>query len=86
MTNNIKDYNNQYNDAINNDATLDNSSFSLSSGTRDPLSVVNVSLRGGKKHKATVVTDLTCLWDSGATNSMIKDDILSIMNAVCGKT
>ena len=72
MTNNIKYYNNQYNDAIDNYPTLDNSSFNLSSGTRYPLPVLTVSLQGGKKHRATVVANITCLWDSGATNSMIK--------------
>ena len=51
VTNNIRDYNDQYNDAIDNEPTLDNSSFNLSSGTRDPLPVVTVSLRGGKKHR-----------------------------------
>ena len=44
VTNNIKDYNYQYNDAIDNEPTFDNSSFNLSSGTRDPLPVVTVLL------------------------------------------
>ena len=68
----MKDYNDQYNDIIDNDQTLDNGSFSLSSGTRDPLPVVTVSLRGGKKHISTVVAGLIYLWYSGATDSMIK--------------
>ena len=72
VTNNIKDYNDQYNDAIDNEPTLDNISFNLCSDTRDPLPVVTVSLRGGKKHRATVVAGLTRLWGSGATDSMIK--------------
>ena len=72
MIYNIKDYNYQYNDAIDNEPTLDNSSFNLSRGTRYPLTVVTVSLQGGKKHRATVVAGITCLWDSGATKSMIK--------------
>ena len=72
MTDNIKDYNDQHNDAIYNEPTLDNSTFSLSTSTRDPLPVVTVSLGRGKKHRATVVAGLTCLWDSGATDSMIK--------------
>ena len=46
--------------------------FSWSSGTKDPLTVVTVSLWGGKKHRATIITSLPCLWDSGATGSMIK--------------
>ena len=61
MTNNIRDYNDQYNDDIDNERTLDNSSFNLSSGTIYPLPVVTVFLRGGKKHRATVVAGLTCL-------------------------
>ena len=72
MTNNIKDYNDQYNDAIDNKPTLDNSSFNLFSGTRYPLPVVTVYLRGGKKHRATLAAGITCLCDSGATDSMIK--------------
>ena len=47
VTNNIKDYNDQYNDAIDK-PTLDNSSFNLFSGTRYPLPVVTVYLRGGR--------------------------------------
>ena len=72
MTNNIKDYNNKYNEAIDNEPTLDNNRFNVSSVTIYPLPVVTVSLQRGKKHRATVVVGLTCLWDSGATNSMIK--------------
>ena len=49
-----------------------NSSFNLSSGTINPLPVVAVSLRGGNKHRATVVSGLTLFWDSGATNITIK--------------
>ena len=67
MTNNIKDYNDQNNEAIDNELTLDNSSFILSSDTSDHLPVVTVSLRGGKKHRATIVDGLTCFWDIGAT-------------------
>ena len=64
VTKNIKDYNYQYNFAIDDDTTLANISFNLSRSTRDPLPVVTVSLRGGNKHRATVVAGLTCLWDS----------------------
>ena len=55
VTDNIKDYNDQYNDAIDNEPTLDNSSFNIYSGTIYPLPIVTVSLRRGKKHRATVV-------------------------------
>ena len=72
MTKNRKDYNDQYNDVIYNEPTLDNSSFNLSSCTRYPLPVVTVQLGGGKKHRATVVAGITCLWCIGATDSMIK--------------
>ena len=34
VTNNINDYNDQYNDTIGNEPTLDNSAFNLSSGSR----------------------------------------------------
>ena len=46
--------------------------FSLSSGTKDTLTVVTASLRVGKKHRETIIYGITCLWDSGSTNIMIK--------------
>ena len=49
-----------------------NSKFSLSSGTRDPLRVVTVILRGGKKNRATIISSPISLWDIRATNIMIK--------------
>ena len=56
---------------LKNEPTLDNR-FNLSTRTKDPLPVINVSLLGDKKHIAITVAVLTCLWDSGATNSRIK--------------
>ena len=85
VTYNLNNYNDQSNEAIDNEPTFGNSSFNLSSGASDPLPVVTVSLRGGKKHGATVVSGLTCLWYSEATDSMIKYDILSIINSRCGQ-
>ena len=41
-------------------------------GLDTPLSVVNIILRGGKKHRATTVASLTWLWDIRATDRMIK--------------
>ena len=71
VTNNIKNIN-QYDDAIEYDPKLDGK-FSLSSGTnRDLLTVVTVSLRGGKKHRETIIYGLTCIWDSVYTKIMIK--------------
>ena len=72
VTNNPNNCNDKNNEAIDNEPTLDNSSFSLSSGTSGPLPVVTVSLRGGKKQRETIVYGLTYLWDSGTTDSMIK--------------
>ena len=72
VTENLKNYKDQSNEAINSETTFDNSSFNLSSGTSDPLPVVTVSLWWGKKHRATIVASIKCLWDSGATDSMIK--------------
>ena len=46
--------------------------FCLSIRNKYHLPVVTISLRGGKKDRATVVYVLTILWDSGATCSMIK--------------
>ena len=72
MTDNIKINKDQNNDAIYNEPTFDMNSSNLSSGTKDPLPVVAVSLLGGKKHIATTVAGLTCLWYSRSTDRMIK--------------
>ena len=72
VTNNLKTTKDQLNEAINNEPTFDTNIFNLSSSTSDPLPVVTVSLWGGKKHRAKNVAVLTCFWDSGATNNMIK--------------
>ena len=72
VTNNLNNYNNQNNEAIDNEPTLDNITFSLFGGTSYPLRVVTASLRGGKKHGETIFAGTTCLWNRGATNSMIK--------------
>ena len=72
VTDNLNNYNNQVNESINSDPTFDNSSFNLSSVTSDPLPVVTVSLRGGKKHRENIVPGLMCLLDIRATDSMIK--------------
>ena len=72
VTYNLKNYKDHSNEAINREPTFDTSSFNLSSGTSDPLPVVTVSLQGGKKHRATTVAGITCLWYSRATDSMIK--------------
>ena len=71
MTDNIRKNKDQHNDAIDNKSDFDNNSFKLSSGTRNPLPLVTVSLLGDNKYRAATVAGTTCLWDSGATNSMI---------------
>ena len=68
-SNNNKD---QSNEAINSEPTLDTSNFNLSIGSSNTLPVVTVSLQGGNTHRSTTVSGLTCLWDIGATDSMIK--------------
>ena len=70
LTNNIKNKS-KCDDAIEYEPIIDNK-FSFYSGTNDPLTVVTISLRGGKKHRETINSSLTCLWDSRATNSVIK--------------
>ena len=72
VTDNIKTNKYQLNEAIYNDPTFDTSVFNSSSGTRDLLPVVTVTLREAKKPRATTVADITCLWDSGVTNRMVK--------------
>ena len=71
MTDNIKKNKNQHNDAIEYEPRFGNK-FSLSSGNKDPLSVVTVEFIGVKKQRATTSAGLTCLWDSGAAENMIK--------------
>ena len=61
----------QTNDAIEYEQNFD-CTFILSSGTKDPLPVITVSLRGGKKYRSTIITSLTCIWVSRATYIMIK--------------
>ena len=53
MTDKIKKNKNQHNDAIEYEPKFDNK-FSLSSGTKDPLLLITVSLRGYKKQKAKI--------------------------------
>ena len=72
VTNNLNNYKYQSNEAINSDPMFDTSDFNLSSGTSNPLPVLTASLRGGKNHRATTVAGITCLWDIGDTNRMIK--------------
>ena len=59
MIDNLKNYKDQSNEAINSETKFDTSSFNLSSSTLYPLPVVNVSLRGGKKHREKNVAGLT---------------------------
>ena len=77
VTNHIKKNNDQNNNAIGIDTAFDNM-FNLFSRTKYPLPVVTVSLQGAKKHRATTVAGLSCLWDSGATESRI--------TIICGLT
>ena len=69
VTNNIKNKN-QCDEKTEHDPIFDNE-FSLSSGFKYHLPVVIVSLRGCKKHRATLISGITCMWDSGAIGSMI---------------
>ena len=71
VTDNIKKNKNQHNDAIEYEPRFDNK-FSLYNRTKDPLPVVTVRIRGVKKQRERIIAGLPCLWDSRATNSMIK--------------
>ena len=71
VNNNIKTNKDQLNGAIYDESAFDNSSFNSSRGIRDPLPVGTVTIRGGKKHRATAVAGLTCTWDNRATDSII---------------
>ena len=68
---NIKKNKNQHNDPIEYEPKFDNI-FILFTGTKDPLTVVTVSLRGGNTQRETILAGLTCLWDSRANTIMIQ--------------
>ena len=70
MTSNVKSKN-QCDDAIEYEPRFDNK-FSLSSGTKAPLSVVTIILIGGKKHRATIISGRTCMLDIRDKKSTIK--------------
>ena len=53
VTDNLKNNKDQIHKSINSEPACNTSNFNLSSGTSNPLPVVTVSLRGGKKHRAT---------------------------------
>ena len=72
VTKNFKNNKYRSNDSINSEPAFDISNFNLSIGTSNPLTLITVSLRGAKKHRVTTVSGLTCLWDSGTTDRMIK--------------
>ena len=72
VTDNLKTNKYQSNESINNGLTFDTSNFNLSSGNSNPLLVLTVSPQGGKKHRETTVAGLTLLWDSRATDIIIK--------------
>ena len=58
VTDNIKKDKDQHNYAIENELKFD-SSFNLYIRSKDPLTVVTISLRGGKKHRAMTVSGIT---------------------------
>ena len=72
VSDNLNNSKYQINEAINSETKFDTSSFNLSSGNSKPLPVVTVSLLGGKKHIATTVAGLICLWDIRATDGILK--------------
>ena len=70
MNHNINNNNIHHNESVEHEPKIDNK-FSLFSGTQDPLPGVNVSLFGGKEQRTVMISGLTCLWGSGATNRVI---------------
>ena len=71
LTDNKNKNKNHRNDAIENEPKFDNA-FNLYSRTKDPLKLVTAILQGGKKQREITVAGITCLWDSGGTNIIIK--------------
>ena len=62
----------QYNDSIDYDQKFENKFSSSSGPAMDYLPPVTVSLRGGNKSRATIISGIKCLWDSGSTNITMK--------------
>ena len=60
VTNNTKKNKNLHNAAIEYYPKFDDN-FSFSNGSREPLTVITVILRGGKKQRAKLISVLTCM-------------------------
>ena len=71
MTNKIK-VKDQFNYAIAYNPRFYNKLILSSEPIRDPLPVLTVKLKGMNKNKANIIDVLTCLYDSGSNDSMIK--------------
>ena len=69
---NLNNYKDQSNEAINSELIFDTSSSNLSSGNSNLLPVVTVYLQEENKHRAKNVAGLICLWGIRATYGMIK--------------
>ena len=63
---------NQVNDAIYNELKFDGSNNLVNNTVEDSLTILTIMLRGGKYSRQTFKSGLTCLYNSGATDSMIK--------------
>ena len=59
VTNNLNTNKDQPNESINNEPTSNTNSFNLSRGNINPLTVLALSLIGGKKHRSMTVAGLT---------------------------
>ena len=70
MSNYIK--NNKVNEIINNGLKFYSANNSVNNTVEHPFTIVTIRLRGSKKSKQTLKPGLICLWDSGATDIMLK--------------
>ena len=70
VSTNIK--NNQVNDIVKNELKFDSINSPANNTVNYPLPIVTIRLRGGKKYTQNLNSVLTFLWDSGATDRMIK--------------
>ena len=85
VTDNINTNKTQRNDAIRNDPNFDDA-FILSIRTKDPLPVVTVSLRGGKKNIAAIIYGLTCLRIAELPTEQLKGHTLNLTSQRCVPT
>ena len=71
---------NKVNDIIENELEFDSSNSLANNNVKYPLPIASKMLKGGKKSRQTLNSGLTLLWDSEATNRMVKRNHINPYN------